>query len=98
MNSFNSAPVLKTRPPALRCSTGMRLLPSGSRISMGTPVAIVQMDANLKPLGPSNTPDSARRCRWSFGVGPYSSWRLLAVSYTHLRAHETPEHLVCRLL
>src|SRR5678816_3246076 len=26
------------------------------------------------------------------GVYPY------AVSYTHLRAHETPEHLVCRLL
>eukprot|EP00658_Telonema_sp_P-2_P022196 TRINITY_DN18866_c0_g1_i1.p1 TRINITY_DN18866_c0_g1~~TRINITY_DN18866_c0_g1_i1.p1 ORF type:complete len:156 (-),score=24.19 TRINITY_DN18866_c0_g1_i1:78-545(-) len=25
-----------------------------------------------------------------------SSWE--AVSYTHLRAHETPEHLVCRLL
>ena len=24
--------------------------------------------------------------------------RLKAVSYTHLRAHETPEHLVCRLL
>ena len=23
---------------------------------------------------------------------------LLTVSYTHLRAHETPEHLVCRLL
>ena len=23
---------------------------------------------------------------------------LLPVSYTHLRAHETPEHLVCRLL
>ena len=23
---------------------------------------------------------------------------LRAVSYTHLRAHETPEHLVCRLL
>src|SRR5674536_332954 len=27
---------------------------------------------------------------------PRHSWR--AVSYTHLRAHETPEHLVCRLL
>src|SRR5665254_17777 len=26
------------------------------------------------------------------GVAP------VAVSYTHLRAHETPEHLVCRLL
>ncbi|CZR85344.1 Firmicute plasmid replication protein (RepL) [Clostridioides difficile] len=24
--------------------------------------------------------------------------KLIAVSYTHLRAHETPEHLVCRLL
>eukprot|EP00658_Telonema_sp_P-2_P073419 TRINITY_DN62485_c0_g1_i3.p1 TRINITY_DN62485_c0_g1~~TRINITY_DN62485_c0_g1_i3.p1 ORF type:complete len:105 (-),score=2.36 TRINITY_DN62485_c0_g1_i3:82-396(-) len=27
---------------------------------------------------------------------PYSA--LIPVSYTHLRAHETPEHLVCRLL
>src|SRR5674536_154209 len=27
-----------------------------------------------------------------------SSTNSLAVSYTHLRAHETPEHLVCRLL
>eukprot|EP00658_Telonema_sp_P-2_P062363 TRINITY_DN51024_c0_g1_i1.p1 TRINITY_DN51024_c0_g1~~TRINITY_DN51024_c0_g1_i1.p1 ORF type:complete len:135 (+),score=34.41 TRINITY_DN51024_c0_g1_i1:105-509(+) len=24
--------------------------------------------------------------------------QIVAVSYTHLRAHETPEHLVCRLL
>ena len=24
--------------------------------------------------------------------------KLIAVSYTHLRAHETPEHLVCRIL
>ena len=24
--------------------------------------------------------------------------RIVPVSYTHLRAHETPEHLVCRLL
>src|SRR5678816_4187617 len=24
--------------------------------------------------------------------------RVVPVSYTHLRAHETPEHLVCRLL
>ena len=23
---------------------------------------------------------------------------IVPVSYTHLRAHETPEHLVCRLL
>src|SRR5678815_3250663 len=38
-------------------------------------------------------------------IGAYSSAYLVvyhaqfwAVSYTHLRAHETPEHLVCRLL
>src|SRR5678815_2974608 len=30
----------------------------------------------------------------SFVSGGYTG----AVSYTHLRAHETPEHLVCRLL
>ena len=29
---------------------------------------------------------------------PCSSMSSGAVSYTHLRAHETPEHLVCRLL
>src|SRR5678815_3057522 len=36
---------------------------------------------------------------------PYAPWpasadglRVSSVSYTHLRAHETPEHLVCRLL
>eukprot|EP00658_Telonema_sp_P-2_P050768 TRINITY_DN387_c0_g1_i4.p1 TRINITY_DN387_c0_g1~~TRINITY_DN387_c0_g1_i4.p1 ORF type:complete len:125 (+),score=37.62 TRINITY_DN387_c0_g1_i4:89-463(+) len=32
----------------------------------------------------------------SFCLFPYSA--LIPVSYTHLRAHETPEHLVCRLL
>src|SRR5678815_546132 len=26
------------------------------------------------------------------------SFKRIPVSYTHLRAHETPEHLVCRLL
>src|SRR5674536_372052 len=32
---------------------------------------------------------------WTQMVGKV---RLKPVSYTHLRAHETPEHLVCRLL
>ena len=31
-------------------------------------------------------------------VFPTRSHTVAAVSYTHLRAHETPEHLVCRLL
>src|SRR5678816_4682911 len=32
------------------------------------------------------------------GEGMRALSGLRAVSYTHLRAHETPEHLVCRLL
>ena len=28
----------------------------------------------------------------------YYIYSITAVSYTHLRAHETPEHIVCRLL
>ena len=31
-------------------------------------------------------------------IGPEDILRVTPVSYTHLRAHETPEHLVCRLL
>ena len=32
------------------------------------------------------------------GANQKSRLSAAAVSYTHLRAHETPEHLVCRLL
>eukprot|EP00658_Telonema_sp_P-2_P017296 TRINITY_DN16700_c0_g1_i2.p2 TRINITY_DN16700_c0_g1~~TRINITY_DN16700_c0_g1_i2.p2 ORF type:complete len:103 (-),score=20.31 TRINITY_DN16700_c0_g1_i2:71-379(-) len=36
----------------------------------------------------------------SMATKPNGSTRdgMITVSYTHLRAHETPEHLVCRLL
>jgi len=32
------------------------------------------------------------------GADAYGKVAGVAVAYTHLRAHETPEHLVCRLL
>src|SRR5674536_394013 len=32
------------------------------------------------------------------GISERVVYAIGAVSYTHLRAHETPEHLVCRLL
>eukprot|EP00658_Telonema_sp_P-2_P025450 TRINITY_DN20250_c0_g1_i1.p1 TRINITY_DN20250_c0_g1~~TRINITY_DN20250_c0_g1_i1.p1 ORF type:complete len:387 (+),score=63.92 TRINITY_DN20250_c0_g1_i1:166-1326(+) len=35
---------------------------------------------------------------WSPSYVPSRHPALFSVSYTHLRAHETPEHLVCRLL
>src|SRR5678815_5740593 len=56
-------------------------------------------------------PDRMHRKAWSFSPELKNAFMLSAqirqvprtrsstsVSYTHLRAHETPEHLVCRLL
>src|SRR5678815_3920063 len=48
---------------------------------------VVQMNTSRRPAKPpSATPQ------------PFVAVLVTAVSYTHLRAHETPEHLVCRLL
>src|SRR5678815_1071148 len=53
--------------------------------------------ARRATLSPSRTL-CPTRCRDSseLSFGPAAGCR--PVSYTHLRAHETPEHLVCRLL
>ena len=37
-------------------------------------------------------------CTYCFRKDVFDAMELVPVSYTHLRAHETPEHLVCRLL
>src|SRR5678816_4573365 len=48
-------------------------------------------EARLASYALQNIPlDKENEALMPIGVG--------AVSYTHLRAHETPEHLVCRLL
>src|SRR5678816_1634202 len=52
--------------------------------------------------GSRSTPGAQGR-RPTCGQSPSNGWgeerrRSRSVSYTHLRAHETPEHLVCRLL
>src|SRR5678815_6118003 len=48
----------------------------------------------------TNSPISSLRLHTisSFIFPRFTSRILSPVSYTHLRAHETPEHLVCRLL
>eukprot|EP00658_Telonema_sp_P-2_P081576 TRINITY_DN8400_c0_g1_i1.p1 TRINITY_DN8400_c0_g1~~TRINITY_DN8400_c0_g1_i1.p1 ORF type:complete len:166 (+),score=22.49 TRINITY_DN8400_c0_g1_i1:391-888(+) len=61
----------------------------------------------LKSTAPPPTAQKAQRSASPMGFfgAPPSPMRrektmvgIVAVSYTHLRAHETPEHLVCRLL
>src|SRR5678815_150875 len=48
---------------------------------------------------PYNKEKDGETCRSPRLVIEYNTAHCFeAVSYTHLRAHETPEHLVCRLL
>src|SRR5674536_373644 len=75
---------------------------SGSGSARGSPEAITVAIGSRFPRrrsGGHGDPVGRRPSTGSLGapiviVGAL----LLAVSYTHLRAHETPEHLVCRLL
>src|SRR5678815_5938122 len=46
----------------------------------------------LRPVRASCEQRTTRGVGFAFVAG------CVSVSYTHLRAHETPEHLVCRLL
>src|SRR5678816_938416 len=50
-------------------------------------------DALWDPIGGALIRLAIGERRWPAAL--LTRW---AVSYTHLRAHETPEHLVCRLL
>src|SRR5678815_1120683 len=45
---------------------------------------------------PTHYIDENLKCR-NNNIGTVFTHIVNAVSYTHLRAHETPEHLVCRL-
>eukprot|EP00658_Telonema_sp_P-2_P018211 TRINITY_DN17143_c0_g1_i2.p2 TRINITY_DN17143_c0_g1~~TRINITY_DN17143_c0_g1_i2.p2 ORF type:complete len:153 (-),score=27.03 TRINITY_DN17143_c0_g1_i2:3-461(-) len=49
----------------------------------------------LKILAAAGAETVSTTCSACTCCGPVGVW---TVSYTHLRAHETPEHLVCRLL
>src|SRR5678815_1425200 len=54
-----------------------------------------ELSAGLSPTPPNlakEAPADAAEAFWVIKHG------IKSVSYTHLRAHETPEHLVCRLL
>src|SRR5674536_390943 len=76
---------------------------NGTHVSTLAPAARPRNSATLT-IERIRTPESATVARrfMSFNALSGSSKALahasMPVSYTHLRAHETPEHLVCRLL
>src|SRR5665647_54767 len=59
--------------------------------------AIRHADAVLGHQGPTGPP-VARPLRQRLSDVPERAGAFIAVSYTHLRAHETDSYLVCRLL
>ena len=60
---------------------------------------IAQVDSDLFDLYYSVIPSDVMEKTFPNSNRSYIHFRDIdAVSYTHLRAHETPEHLVCRLL
>src|SRR5665647_3634317 len=85
-------------------STTSRVMtaPPSWRGDVATPIAIVMFCRR-----PGVTPGWDRVChvprggrvRWlGSGAWPMRTHSSVAVSYTHLRAHETDSYLVCRLL
>src|SRR5678816_10631 len=75
--------------------------PIKSEIADVTEIAVCRELQNSQKTRPPNkhaySPASGFRLASEASPSPAGS-RYAAVSYTHLRAHETPEHLVCRLL
>src|SRR5678816_2607915 len=78
------------------------VMPSMSSVRDGgsRPVAASSMISGATVRMPSAS--DANQCCQVDRIGAVELWKYrnpaVPVSYTHLRAHETPEHLVCRLL
>src|SRR5678816_351474 len=68
---------------------------------LGCPISLYLAAAGVGTIGLADvdvvSPSNLQR-QVLFGVSSVGEDKVAAVSYTHLRAHETPEHLVCRLL
>ena len=67
-----------------------------SRSSAASDVYKRQMQADMRAFQAAMSEKIVPQPEWSVDVVNYEGQE--PVSYTHLRAHETPEHLVCRLL
>ena len=70
-------------------------------LGMGVPELLIILAVILLIFGPKNLPKlgaSVGKTVKSLREGLGGGEKLVAVSYTHLRAHETGRNLVCRLL
>src|SRR5678816_3596950 len=76
--------------PGTAAGTVRRRLRTVASATSWTPACRGQLLPETTMFGLRSIP--SRDTRWSWSAAK------TAVSYTHLRAHETPEHLVCRLL
>src|SRR5678815_2692605 len=84
-----------SRPSLRHSSAALRISSSRESIEVLHHATCFSRSFGLYPF--AGAPDKARTSSFiesRLWIGRSSS----TVSYTHLRAHETPEHLVCRLL
>src|SRR5678815_6083655 len=68
-----------------------------AKAAHSVPKYMMERGFNIIPVNPMASEILGRRT-YSYVSDIKSQVDIIAVSYTHLRAHETPEHLVCRLL
>src|SRR5678815_5061163 len=80
-------------PKVIANEEGARLTPSVVAFDEKGEVLVGQIARRQAITNPENTVFSSKRF-----MGRKFTDSITPVSYTHLRAHETPEHLVCRLL
>src|SRR5678816_2292041 len=90
---IDSSPISGRSSCATVPSDAVLASPAWAAIIAGAASIAWSRSAMIRSLGDSGfSVFQAGHCDWQ---RPHS---VQAVSYTHLRAHETPEHLVCRLL
>src|SRR5665647_3722154 len=98
-----TSPSVRRPPSSLTSSSPKRRnLATSSPITGASPLRVGAPSTAQQNRSPSTTScpywgTRGRRGRTTLGTSPCPS-ALRAVSYTHLRAHETDSYLVCRLL
>src|SRR5680860_1704823 len=74
-------------------ASSWEIMASSARWVLSSPAGTI-----LKVLATKSCTSRAGACNRALPSGELSSMITTAVSYTHLRAHETDSYLVCRLL